>query len=319
MKESSKFVSYPLHRIFPNEPLPGDLFIFVNGHFIKYKNATDTIPSEKYDLFAYKRIQYVFINISEQDIYETWSLKFENKEKQELITKVGEENKDIVEHHLDIKKETLGFITKDINDEDVKVIINKTRNFIALINDKKTAHQFMAKLLTYGQSMADHGTNVAGLSTFLAVSIGYAQQLILETIYLGALLHDYGKTKIDARILENPNSNEYKKNIVKHPTLGKNTLLLESGFSDEVLRIIAEHHERFDGKGYPKNLKGHRIYDLSKIVSIANTFDNYVMTPSSLTIPERQQNAIKLLEQDDGRAFDPKILEKCVKALKTVM
>ncbi|MEK6623431.1 MAG: HD domain-containing phosphohydrolase, partial [Bdellovibrionota bacterium] len=78
------------------------------------------------------------------------------------------------------------------------------------------------------------------------------------------------------------------------------------------------HHERQDGTGYPKGLKGNKIYDLTKIISIANIFDNQVMN-SEGDIKGRQMKAFRVLENDPGKMFDPKILGKCLRALERVI
>jgi response regulator RpfG family c-di-GMP phosphodiesterase len=150
------------------------------------------------------------------------------------------------------------------------------------------------------------------------MNIGLGQQTMLEDIYLGSLLHDYGKVLIQNKFFDNPGSKECEHAIRKHPELGKTSLLLGSDFNDEVIKIITEHHERHDGKCYPKGLRGNKIYQLTKLVSIASIFDNFE-TEDNGPIPERHSRAIKKLASDKGNFFDPKILEKCIKALQFVI
>ncbi len=316
-KNGTQLISFEMKRVFPEVPLPGDLYLFINGKFLKLRNAGDPLENKKYELFLYKKIQYVFIESSDQEKFNSWSEKLSEEEKDALTEAVGLENIDIVEQHLEIKSEVLSFVTKEVTEENVSAVLAQTKNFVEATQEKQLTERFMSQLLSYGQSAADHSTNVANLASYLAISLGFDQSQMLENIYVGALLHDYGKTRISPKYLENPGSDVYKKAMRKHPALGKTALLLDSGFPDDVLRIIAEHHERHDGKGYPRGLKANRIHDLSKIVGIANYFDNMVMKGEG-DIHNRQQKALDILRQDSNRIFDAKILSECITALEAV-
>jgi len=318
-KNEFEYVSYPILKVFPEQSLPGDLYLFLNGHFVKYKTKDDNISQQKFELFVLQKVQYVFVTKQDAPAYKSWSDRLSGQVKEELITGVGQENVGVVEQHLEVRDEYLSFVSKEVTEESVKEVLTKTRNFIQTIKEKHNADKFTAKLLSYSQHVADHSTNVANLSVFLALNTGYSQQLILENIYLGGLLHDFGKTKIDPKVLEEPQtSKKYQTAIRKHPELGKTSLLLDSGFSEEVLRIVGEHHERQDGTGYPKGIKGSKIYDLTKIISIANVFDNLVMA-SQGEIKGRQIKAFRVLESDQGKMFDPKILGKCLRSMERVI
>ena len=312
-----QFLSFSLNKIFPEIPLPGDLYLFINGKFLKLKNAGDILDNKKYELFLLKKIQFVFISENDRDNYLKWAEQLSQQEKSQLVKATGEENIEIVEDHLQMKGEILSFVTKEVTEASVKEVLFKTRQFVEKAQEKKLGDKFLAQLMSYGQSAADHSTNVANLSTYLAFNIGFSGAEQLENIYLGALLHDYGKTRINPKYLEDPNSDVYQKAMRKHPSLGKTALLLDSGFPEPVLRIISEHHERHDGRGYPKGLSGGRIYELSIVVAIANLFDNIVMQESG-DIQSRQRKAYKLLEKDMNHMFDRKILSECLEAMNKV-
>jgi putative nucleotidyltransferase with HDIG domain len=322
-QSNPQYSSFPMSKIYPDRPLPGDLFLFLGGHFVKYKNQNDTIDKSKYELFLLQKVQYIFVLAKDLDIYLDWAMNLRQEKKVEILKDVAFEHKKDMEIVLsaeeEVKEEYFNFISTEVTSQSIQELVEKTRNLISAIKEKKSAEKYLAKLLQYDQGIADHSMNVANLSVYLAMNIGYAQQLILENIYNGALMHDYGKVKIEAQKLEDPTSPIYQKAILKHPDLGKTTLLLESGFNDEVLRIIHEHHEANDGTGYPRGLKGNRIYDLSKIVTIANEFDNRVLNGKEENITGRQIGAFRYLESDQGKLFDPKILGKCLRALERVL
>lgn len=77
--------------------------------------------------------------------------------------------------------------------------------------------------------------------------------------------------------------------------------------------LIGDHHERQDGKGYPKGIKGNLIYDLAKIVSIANFFDHKVGESKKELLYEQQLEAISILAKDNAMIFEPAKLQKAIK------
>lgn len=134
---------------------------------------------------------------------------------------------------------------------------------------------------------------------------------------LGGLLHDLGKIKIPTHILNNPGglSEEDYQTIKKHPDFGLDLLL--NGHcevnQDIDLRIIArvvhEHHENFDGTGYPKKLKGkEEIHLLARVCTIADFFDAITTKRSYnevLTIPD----AMNTMKKFRGIKLDPDIFD----------
>ena len=88
-----------------------------------------------------------------------------------------------------------------------------------------------------------------------------------------------------------------------------------SKIPNEVKMIIAQHHEYNDGSGFPKGLRGSNIYDLARIVSIANVFDELVGEAEG-SLVKRQRDAIRALDEEMFKKFDPQKLEKALKVLK---
>jgi putative nucleotidyltransferase with HDIG domain len=120
---------------------------------------------------------------------------------------------------------------------------------------------------------AGHSQRVADLS----VSLGRQMQLSeadLETLRLGALLHDIGKIGVSDAVLRKPSKltpDEFEQ-IKLHPTLGAR-ILKPLRFLDAQLAIVELHHERPDGRGYPHGLKGEEIPVFARIVHVADAFD----------------------------------------------
>ena len=117
--------------------------------------------------------------------------------------------------------------------------------------DLGRADAVLAALEKKRPEVAAHSRRVSAYSVRLAVQFGLADDVI-ETIRLGALLHDVGKMLTPSRILEKPgrpNAREWQE-LKVHPELGQE-ICHRSGFDDEVCTIVLYHHERCDGSGYP--------------------------------------------------------------------
>lgn len=121
----------------------------------------------------------------------------------------------------------------------------------------------------------NHCVDVAVYAIALAKRIYGDDKKLLFVAGLGGLLHDIGKRKLDLTLI-NKNSpltpSEWEE-IKRHPSYGKEILAEVGSLPDESRLIVFEHHENYDGTGYPRGLKGEDISNLARIVTIADVFD----------------------------------------------
>ncbi len=138
----------------------------------------------------------------------------------------------------------------------------------------------------------------------------------IEGLKISAILHDIGKIGIPDSILAKPTNltpTEFKK-IKEHPAIGAEILSGISGM-DRIAKAIKYHHERWDGKGYPENLKGEEIPLWARIISVADTFD--ALTTSRPYRKRISQNeAIEEIEKNIGKQFCPYCGEAFLKIIK---
>jgi putative nucleotidyltransferase with HDIG domain len=156
---------------------------------------------------------------------------------------------------------------------------------------------------------ACHSENVAKYALAIAEKLNYTKKEC-NTIFMGALLHDIGKIGISDQILNKPTklTKEEYMCIKQHPIIGYDMLKSNQPFQDKkILDIILYHHERYDGKGYPNQLKGNEIPRCAAIVSVADAFDAMA---SKRVYHEKYdlKYAINELIINAGSQFDPKIV-----------
>ncbi|WP_353512650.1 HD domain-containing phosphohydrolase [Thermus sp. LT1-2-5] len=156
-----------------------------------------------------------------------------------------------------------------------------------------------------------HSERVADISRDLALAL-YKDQAKAQDIYRAARLHDIGKIAIPEAVLLKPGKlteAEYAL-IQSHPQKGVELLspARKVAFDDLVYRVILHHHERWDGRGYPKGLAGHKIPEEARIVGLADAYE--AMTAGR---PYREalspQQALQEIQENSGRQFDPELVQ----------
>ncbi len=165
------------------------------------------------------------------------------------------------------------------------------------------------------QMTARHSAAVARYSRAIAQRAGLSKQQE-ELVHIAALLHDIGKFIMPDRILKAnvPLTDEDWMLIRRHPQQGARVVSSLDGYGP-VADIILAHHERIDGKGYPRGLAGDDIPELARIISVADTYD--VMTArDSYRTPTSSYEAIQELRRVSGKQLDARFVEIFVELLE---
>jgi putative nucleotidyltransferase with HDIG domain len=304
-----KFVTVDLVEILVGEELPTSLYVYIDFRFITYRAEGDVIDRTAFDRLQFKRVKNLFILEKDRAKFNTWS----KQRKSEKTPPLSAENKAFKKVREDVHRKTLDIFMSNHPDKLIEQAIESSKNLVNEVMKFPYAVQTLQQLQNYSQGTVDHSINVSILSVYLAMQMGYSHQLILQHVGLGGLLHDIGKPKILIEEVENPEEALIK--MKEHPTQGMKLIDTQQKVPNEVKLMIAQHHECYDGSGYPKKLRGSAIYDLSRIVSIANAFDELVGDGKG-TLIERQRTAIQELDQVLYRKFDPQKLEKSLKIFR---
>jgi HD-GYP domain-containing protein (c-di-GMP phosphodiesterase class II) len=188
-----------------------------------------------------------------------------------------------------------------------------TKTCIKYLNQKGSLPE-LVKLSMDSFSEHAHGLQVSAYSIALAKAMGFVEEKMLFGLGMGSLLHDIGKSKIPASILNKPKElDETEWALMRqHPEWGEKILDQRQLVPLIAKQVVLEHHERVNGKGYPKGLKNIHIF--SKIVGIADCFHSLTSErPYAKALPPFE--ALKLMIQTMGREFDPLLLEKFIQML----
>jgi putative nucleotidyltransferase with HDIG domain len=198
---------------------------------------------------------------------------------------------------------------------------------VAVAIDNAQEHERSLNFFTHTSDLLvsfleDLDTQCAGQSRgAAAVSDMISRQMGLSdverrNIHYGALLHDIGKVRIDHELLKEPGllSQEKRKALERHTTLGME-MLKPISLWEETVAIIHAHHERWDGKGYPRGLAGEVIPLGARIVAVADAFvamGRERPYRAKRTIEEQ----IKELEDHAGTQFDARVVQAFLEAYR---
>ena len=160
-----------------------------------------------------------------------------------------------------------------------------------------------------------HCERVMEYSRIIALELGFSQSE-LDDLKFGSILHDIGKIGISENILNKDGRltpEEYGE-IKKHPGKGNN-ILKNLNFLHNCRRIINEHHERVDGKGYPNGLSGENIYFPAKIVCVADAYDAMTSCRPYRKNALSREEAIRELWEHRNTQFDARVVDAFVNYL----
>lgn len=173
-----------------------------------------------------------------------------------------------------------------------------TLSFIALERMDSTAFQ--------------HATNVMILALTLGKAMGF-DKFQLESLGLGALLHDIGEVKIPSSVLRSEERNAAEENFYRmHVQYGLD--LLKQGVSNDVLACVGQHHERADGRGFPEKLPLEQISIMARVVAIADRYDK-LCNPLRVTDALTPAEALSRMFAKEIAAFDRKLMALFIKQM----
>lgn len=155
---------------------------------------------------------------------------------------------------------------------------------------------------------AGHTERVTDLTLKIAKVMGFPLKE-METLKRAAYLHDIGKIGIPLSILDKPGrlTNEEFTTVKDHPLIGAKILEPIKAYED-ILPIVAQHHEKFNGEGYPYGLSGEDISLGARIMAVADVYDA-VMSDRPYRDGWIQEKAVKLIIKDAGTHFDPDVVD----------
>lgn len=177
-------------------------------------------------------------------------------------------------------------------------IVGSSKNLPALIN-----------IRFHNDYTYSHSVNVGMVAAKIGLQMGYEQNKLVE-LAVGALLHDIGMTRISLDLLTRIGglTEAEMVQIQMHAKNGFDLLKSNHEIPGASAHVAHQHHERWNGSGYPRGLKGPEMHEYARITAVADVFD--AMTTEKLyryakTVPE----TLEYIKSKKGEEFDPTVVD----------
>lgn len=192
------------------------------------------------------------------------------------IVPIEEELLNAQKIHKEAKRVVVSFMedAKLGKQVELEKVDNVVERMVDSIFRNKDALEYLGKVRSVDEYTFMHSVNVCVLMVSFSKSFGLDRRIIKE-VGVGALLHDVGKMRVPQEILNKSsrlNEEEFKK-MKDHVVQGIKILAQTPGVSNVSRDVALEHHERFDGSGYPRGLKGEEISKYGQMASIVDVYD----------------------------------------------
>lgn len=262
---------------------------------------------------------------------------------QEILVTSAFSHTDYLLHAIDL--DITGYIIKPINFNKMNKTLNKVVDRIKILNEnikyktelekmvEKRSKENLAlqreKIDNYEKTLLSlvelvekrdaytggHSQRVANYSKLIANHMGFSQNEC-NLVYKAGILHDIGKIETPDAVLLNPGKlDDLQYSIIKQHVVTGAKLLEKIPMYKELSKIIAQHHERYDGKGYPSGLKADEISPLAQIMIVADAFD--AMTTNRIYKPRiGLKEALEELRELSAKQFHPKVVVHAIDVFK---
>lgn len=269
-----KFTSVKIDEFYTSQPVLFDIFVKLkSSKYIKILHAGDTLSKERIDKYRNeKNVEYLYFERKDLFKFVKYNTHFSKK----IIDnpKVPSKKKLKV-----LQNVTEKFLEQTFMEGVKPQVIDQGKeiaeNVYELIKKEESLYKVFRDYQDFDPNAFTHAYLVTIFSTSIIKQFEWQSKTTIECTALACMFHDIGKMKVDPEVafmkVEDMNDDqllEYK----KHPEYGLELIEGNQLINHSVKQIILQHHEHFDGTGFPFNKKGSKILTLSNIVCLADRF-----------------------------------------------
>lgn len=288
--------------------LPFSVYIKISeDKFTQIFKKGDLVDPERFKKYAQKGVKELYIHKTERREYITATEVLVNRMQANPTLPLSDANKVIEE----LTEQTMFEIFEDkVFDENslrrAQIVV---KNYIdILMSDPKGLATFLhlSREETYP---CRHAIATAVFSVLLAKAHENVNEKTLTIIGLGGLLHDLGMSKLPDAIddVNRKLTPEEWAQVKRHPHYGLEMIQDVKGFPEEVKLVIEQHHESWDGTGYPRGLRATEIYYPARVVAIADAFSALTTKRGGRSL-YKPEDALALL-MTEHRKYDPQLIK----------
>lgn len=296
----------------------------LNNKYVLYRRAGSEVEADKMEKLASLNVSNFFI---EKKDYE----EFVKYVSQRLCSLLSQPESADYSRQISSTARALLSSTFSQNDPAIATLMMSNLNEITQVIIENTLDssevaakklfQKMAELGEQGTNFQKHPVNVASLAVLLTFGIGYSRPQILKDVAMASLLHDIGLSKVPTNVAvhaHEPLKLDIKERqwLYKHPLLSIEILEEKKiVISPAMKMMILQHHEEYNGSGFPFALRGFMINELSQVLRVADELDHLFQDLQTNPSPLRLRVAELLRRFSDQKVIEPLLLARIRRVL----
>ena len=287
--------------------IPFDVYVQIGADkFTKVSRRNDPVDKARIDSYLKKGATHLFILRKERRDYITATEGFI----QGILRESPISSQSASRALEELTEQALFEIYEDklFDEESLNRAQTVTKMYVGILkSDPKVLTQFI-QLCRNETYQVRHSIATSVLSILVARTSGIEDDKMLQIIGLGGLLHDVGMSALPAKLTDvdrKLNADEWAQ-VKRHPQMGVDLTKGVKDFPEQLSLILLQHHENYDGSGYPQGLKGENIFLPARIVAIADCFSALTTRRGGRALFSPRE-AMSLLQKEIHK-FDPGLL-----------
>ena len=287
----------------PDKVTAFNIYVFMDQKHYLYLKEGDRLSDGKIETLHDKdNGASFFVKVSDKEIYRSWVKEEINSN----LNSPQQKAKILRESSLAMMEDL--FEVPDVNQalDDAKPIVT---DFINFMESHPDSMHFMLSLSGHDFYTYNHSLDVSIYALGLGSVLGYDKKTLQE-LGIGSLFHDVGKRNVGIEILckKGPLDEAEWAQMKMHATYGLQILNSHNDISDAVKAAAFEHHESWEGNGYPQQLRGQEIHPFARIVALTDTYDA-MTTQRSYNKPMSPLDALTMMKEKLAGRYDPEMLK----------
>ncbi|HLE12922.1 MAG: hypothetical protein A2504_13175 [Bdellovibrionales bacterium RIFOXYD12_FULL_39_22] len=273
------FISIKIDEFYSSKAVLFDIFIKLNsGRYVKILHAGDTFSKERLDKYKVeKKVEFLFFHKSDRRKY----LQFTNYITNKIVKNVSISGT----HKVDMLKTVSEKFSQEVLEAGLKPqVVQQGKeictNVYHFIEKQDDLYKLLRNFHEADPSSFTHAFSVTLFASSIIKQFEWQSRATIENTALACMFHDIGKSKLPPELLNKRPadfSDQERALYQQHPQLGAELVEGHILINHAVKQIILQHHEYYNGTGFPGALKNSRILTLANIVALANDFVHIVI------------------------------------------
>ena len=298
------------------DTLPFNVYLDINGSsFVHIMKAYEKLDRERLNSYIKKGVKSFLVPKTDRKSY------IESVEAliPRITSKTGITYQETAQVMEELTEQTLLGIYEDgvLDELNVARAESIVKAYIGFLQtDKRVLFKFL-ELCREETYFVRHAISTSIFAILIAQADGQINERSSQIVGLGGLLHDVGMIDLPHEIegKDRQLTAEEWQIIQKHPSVGRDIAIQISNIPGEIIQVIEQHHESYDGSGYPYGMKSDWIFYPARVVALADSFSALTTRRGGRALYEPQA-AIEVL-MADRKKYDPKLLKAFINLLGT--